>query len=377
MSKCLGIFFVNFLLLSGILAAQNDEINLKPSQSIFHYQQGSRQLKINNQAGWEKKRTQILDSMQQLFGKIPLLQNPHSFNISVKDTLKTTRYTRLNFCFTAAPGEIVTALLFTPNNLKPGEKRPAIITLHGTDKLGKMSLTGMNPRPNRAIAEELADRGYIVIAPDYPSFGDMEHYDFKTDRYESGTAKGIFNHIRCIDLLASLNEVNSEQIGAIGHSLGGHNAIFLGAFDTRVKVVVSSCGWTLFESYDPGPAVVERFGGKKLGAWAQDRYFPNIREKYHLDAEQLPVDFSEMIGAIAPRRFFSNSPLGDLNFSVKGVEKGMDQITWVYKLHRKADRLKVMYPDAGHDFPAAVREAAYAYIDRALDFKPNAHQLLP
>ena len=39
---------------------------------------------------------------------------------------------------------------------------------------------------------ELARRGYVVLAPDYPSFGDYA-YDFGTDRYSSGTMKGIFN----------------------------------------------------------------------------------------------------------------------------------------------------------------------------------------
>ena len=56
--------------------------------------------------------------------------------------------------------------------------------------------------------------------------------------------KGIWNHMRCVDLLVSRDDVDAEKIGTIGHSLGGHNAIFLGVFDRRVKVVVSSCGWT-------------------------------------------------------------------------------------------------------------------------------------
>lgn len=47
---------------------------------------------------------------------------------------------------------------------------------------------------------ELAERGYIVIAPDYPSMGDLTDYDFSSDRYESGTMKAIFNHMRCVDL---------------------------------------------------------------------------------------------------------------------------------------------------------------------------------
>ena len=53
--------------------------------------------------------------------------------------------------------------------------------------------------------------------------------------------KGIFNHMRCVDLLQAREDVDHERIGVLGHSLGGHNAIFLGAFDIRLKVIVSSC----------------------------------------------------------------------------------------------------------------------------------------
>jgi cephalosporin-C deacetylase-like acetyl esterase len=47
--------------------------------------------------------------------------------------------------------------------------------------------------------------------------------------------KGIFNHIRCVDFLVSRKDVSAHQIGVIGHSLGGHNAIFVSAFDQPLK----------------------------------------------------------------------------------------------------------------------------------------------
>ena len=76
-------------------------------------------------------------------------------------------------------------------------------------------------------------------------------FDFATDgaAYESGTMKGIWNHIRAVDLLESLPEVDPDRIGVIGHSLGGHNALFVAAFDQRIRAVVSSCGFNAFEDY--------------------------------------------------------------------------------------------------------------------------------
>ena len=77
---------------------------------------------------------------------------------------------------------------------------PAMLALHPTGPLGKGIVAGLGERPNRAYALELAQRGYVVLAPDYPSFGDYA-YDFQADAFVSGTMKGIFNHMRAVDLL--------------------------------------------------------------------------------------------------------------------------------------------------------------------------------
>src|SRR5699024_5532546 len=121
-------------------------------------------------------------------------------------------------------------------------RRPAMLALHPTGALGKKIVDGQSSLQNRAYAKELAQRGYVVIAPDYPDFGDLSNYNFKSDRYQSGTMKSIFDDIRCVDLLQARRDVDPDRIGVIGHSLGGHSAMFVGAFDPRLKVIVSSCG---------------------------------------------------------------------------------------------------------------------------------------
>jgi dienelactone hydrolase len=177
--------------------------------------------------------------------------------------------------------------------------------------------------------------------------------------------KGIFNNMRCVDLLVAREDVDSDCIGVIGHSLGGHNAIFTGAFDERLKVIVSSCGWTLLDYYNAGEAVTKKFGGA-LGPWAQDQYMPLLRDKYHLNIKKMPFDFDEVIAALAPRAFFSNSPVNDGNFNVKGVRKGIAEISQVYHFFGTKDQLEMRYPNCEHDFPLEVRFEAYGFVDEVL-----------
>jgi dienelactone hydrolase len=329
---------------------------------------------IKTPAQWGNKRMQIIAGMQKAMGVLPDRSHLPELNIKFKDSVKEATYTRYSISFTVAKDEELPALLYVPIQKGTPKKLAAMLVLHGTDALGKRGVAGESVKPNRACAKELAGRGYVVIAPDYPSFGDLKDYDFEKDRYQSGTMKAIFDHMRCVDLLQSRMDVDAERIGVIGHSLGGHNSMFVAAFDKRLKVIVSSCGWTLLSYYNAGDEVSKKFGGK-LGPWAQNRYMPLIRDKFNLDLQQMPFDFDEVIAALAPRPFFSNSPLNDANFNINGVKNGIANAQSVYHLFKADDNLQVRYPVAEHDFPPAERLAAYQFIDKALKHTPNQHQL--
>lgn len=332
---------------------------------------GHKAQRITTKAQWSQKRTQIIDSMQSVMGKLPLRTGYPPMNVQYHDTLKENTYTRYHISFTPAQGEIVYAFLYVPNKRPGFSKYPAMLALHPTGMPGKLITDGQGDNPdliqrkNRAYGKELAERGFVVIAPDYPSFGEAKDYDFAKDRYESATMKAIFDNMRCVDLIQSMPEVDPLRIGVIGHSLGGHNAIFTAVFDTRLKVIVSSCGWTMLDYYNIGEEASKRYGGR-LGPFAQDRYMPLFREKYGLKPEKIPFDFDELISALAPRAFFSCSPLKDSNFDFKGVTVGMDNAMVVYKFLNAANNLQVRYPNAGHDFPYETRQEAYQLIDKIL-----------
>jgi pimeloyl-ACP methyl ester carboxylesterase len=174
--------------------------------------------------------------------------------------------------------------------------------------------------------------------------------------YASATMKGIWNHMRCVDFLRSLPEVDGERIGAIGHSLGGHNSMFLAVFDDRVKCVVSSCGFCSFPRYMKGD----------LTGWSHDGYMPRIRTEFGRDPAKMPFDFTEVVAALAPRPFLACAPVGDTNFDIQGVKDCLAAARPVYDLLGADDHLKAVHPECGHDFPQATRLAAYEWLDRWL-----------
>src|SRR5262249_1808945 len=171
------------------------------------------------------------------------------------------------------------------------------------------------------------------------------------------TMKGIWNHIRAVDLLASLPEVDRERIGCIGHSLGGHNTLFVSAFEPRIKVAVTSCGFDSFLDY---------MGGDITGWTGARSYMPKIITDFGKDPHRMPFDFPEVLAAIAPRPAFINAPLHDSNFRVESVKKCVAAAASVYRLFGSESNLVASYPDSEHDFPAEVRQAAYDFIDKAL-----------
>ncbi|MBX3436944.1 MAG: alpha/beta fold hydrolase [Planctomycetaceae bacterium] len=313
---------------------------------------------IGSPDDWGLRRAQILANMQHVMGPLPGPEMRVPLDAEYGDEiLDQGTYTRRRVTFASAPGERVIAWLLQPKERT--ERGPAMLCLHQTVPIGKDEPVGLGGKPNLRYAQELAERGYVCLAPDYPSFGE-DHFDFEgaADRWKSGSMKAIWNNLRSVDFLETLPEVDPDRIGVIGHSLGGHNSLFTAAFDQRLRAVVTSCGFTEFHQY---------YGGDLKG-WTSLRYMPRIAAEYRNDPDRVPFDFQEVLGAIAPRPIFINAPIGDGNFEINGVRAVVAAIEPVYDRMRFRDwqRVRLETPDVGHDFPTDVREQAYTWLDKVL-----------
>jgi dienelactone hydrolase len=337
----------------------NSPFYIDHANLLIYKDAAGHELPVSTPDEWAIRRGHILDAMQDVMGPVPDDSRRVPLDMQIHSTMELPEYTRHEISYAAEPGDRVPAYLLIPHDL--ATPAPAMLCLHQTTTHGKAEPAGVAGLSNLMYAAHLAARGYVTLAPDYSLGGRFEGCDnYVIDPYAMGyvsaTMKGIWNHMRALDLLQSLPAVDPERIGSIGHSLGGHNTLFLGAFDARVKAMVSSCGFTCFPKY---------YGGDLTG-WSHSGYMPRIAEVYDKDPARLPFDFPDIVAALAPRALFVNAPLHDDNFDVSGVRDCIAAARPVYELHGAGAKLAAVYPDCGHDFPAEARAAAYDWLDQWL-----------
>ena len=320
-------------------------------------------------ADWSQRRAEILRGMQEVMGRLPGPEKRVPLEVRIENETDCGTYVRREITYAAEPGARVPAFLLLPKAvLEERATRPGVLAAMPTNNTEGnrpvVGLEGPNSKPNRNYGEELARRGFVVIVPPYPHLHAYKP-DLKGLGYASGTMKAIWDNIRALDVLAATPGVSAGGFGAIGHSLGGHNSIYTAVFDDRIKAVVSSCGFDSFLDYYAEKQAAVWEPGK---GWTQERYMPALA-KYAGRLHEIPFDFHELIGALAPRAFLAISPRGDSNFKWQSVDRVIAAARPVYRLHGVPERIEVVHPECEHDFPPEMREKAYAWLERFLAAK--------
>ncbi|MGE3538045.1 MAG: alpha/beta hydrolase [Candidatus Tectimicrobiota bacterium] len=119
--------------------------------------------------------------------------------------------------------------IYTPDDLRPGEKRAGIVLCHG--------YTGVKDLYLPDNARELNKAGYIVMTFDYKGWGES-----------AGTRSRLAPYSRVADVQAALSflstlpEVEAHRLGIYGTSYGGATVVWVGAIDPRVQCIVSVVG---------------------------------------------------------------------------------------------------------------------------------------
>ncbi|MBB5035991.1 dienelactone hydrolase family protein [Prosthecobacter dejongeii] len=341
----------------GLKAAEIPALRGLSRTHLLEYRDEAGKLKTaTTVAEWEVRRKAAVAAFLSMTGPLPGEVMRCPLDLRVEEEVDCGSYVRRLISYASSPGGRVPAYLCIPKAALMGKPAPAVLCLHPTENvIGHKVVVGLGGKPHRQYAAELAERGYVTLAPSYPLLAQYQP-DLKALGFTSGTMKAIWDNIRGLDLLETMPFVKKDAgFATIGHSLGGHNSIFTAVLEPRLKAVVSSCGFDSVLDYKDG----------NIKGWVQERYILKMGD-YLGRPQDVPFDYYELIACLAPRALYVNAPLKDSNFKWDSVDRIAAAAEAVYKLHGAEEGMIIRHPDCDHDFPDDERYESYGVIEKVL-----------
>jgi dienelactone hydrolase len=236
------------------------------------------------------------------------------------------------------PDIVASGILLLPKDLKPGERRPVVVCQHGLE--GRPEDV-CDPRINsvyRAFGAQLADRGYIVYAPQNPYIG--------KDRFRSLQRKLnplqqslysviVRQHDQTLRWLATLPQVDPARIAFYGLSYGGKTAMRVPAILPGYCLSICSGDFNEWVVKTTDPERPESY----LYTYELDMYEFGLAEKFN---------YAEMAGLIAPRPFMVERGHRDGVGVDEWVGHEFAKVKRTYDQLGLADRVEIAYFDDGH-----------------------------
>ena len=217
----------------------------------------------------------------------------------------------------------------------------------------------LDPSEELGIAAHLAELGFTVICPrcfiygrDFDGSNPQAHHaeqiDLMRERHPKwkGMARMIVDGRRAVDVLVNYLGVHRERVGAIGHSLGAKQVLYLMAFDERVAAGVFSDGGI----------------GLSFSNWDAVWYLgPTIRNPESL------LENHQVLAMIAPRSFL----LVGGEFDHDGAWPFIDGAKKLWRSYGSQCQKKVgwLRHHSGHRWPQEVRNDAYKFLIKHLTVK--------
>ena len=210
-------------------------------------------------------------------------------------------------------------------------------------------------------ANEALSRGYLVCL--YPGVDshhrekDYPGYDRVWETFRAEYPGATWTEIsikawlasRCLDCLLDPQygyNVAPGQVGIIGHSRYGKQALIAAAFDQRITAVVARSPGS------PGSCAY-RFCSRTTFAEAPadfpGEWFLSSLRTYTGRENELPIDAHGWLALIAPRRCLIHTAQNDDCEPTFAVERSYLEARKVYRLLGRPENLRVHYRSGGHD----------------------------
>ncbi len=297
---------------------------------------------------WKKHRSQLRQDWLKILGPLP--QAPSDgFKLRTVSEEHLSTFSRTLVRYAAEPGRFVNAYILRPAG-DIHTVRPGVVAFHPTNKESIKVVAGTGGRPDQHLALPLVEHGFVVICPENfinekttwneaVAAARIRHPD------STGMATMLADGMRSVDVLSTFPGVDPTRIGAIGHSLGAKQVLYLMAFDARVAAGVFSEGGI----------------GLNFSNWDANWYLgPQTK------SVKFKHDHHELLGLIAPR------PL--LIFGGETGRAADGDRTWpyitaanhVYQLYGEPTRLGFINHHEGHTFPPPMADKAIEWLDTYL-----------
>ena len=270
----------------------------------------------------------------------------------------------------------IAALMLTPKTPGP---HPAIVLLHDHGSkfdIGKEKL--IRPWGNaeqlasaqawadkffsgRFIGDELAKRGYTVIAIDSPGWGDRgpmvyEQQQALASNYfnlgRSLAGEVAYEDMRTVDFMASLKGVDPLRIGVLGFSMGGFRAWQLAALSDKLAATAVISWFGTYEGLmTPGNNVLR-------GQSAFYMLHPGMPAK---------MDIPDIASIAAPKPMLIFSGGQDKLFPAQAVSDAFAKVHKVWASQKADDMLVTKsWPELGHVFYRQQQDEVFPWLDKWL-----------
>lgn len=322
---------------------------------------------VTDAAAYPAWRERFASRFRDLLGPLP---EGVPLNAETLSTTDCGTYLRHHVVYDSEATMSVPAYLLVPKAREGALPGPAILAQHGHGP-GKDSICGIPTpghvpdEPNEYVsidyAHQLAERGYVVLAPDLRTFGERQDWNPPENYACNLTAMhlamfgmnlltlDLWDLARGVDLLAAHPLVDPARIGMVGLSQGGTCTLFLSAWDERISAAVVS-GY--FNSWRDCARIPWNMCGSQV-------LYGMLGQMDHLDLAAL----------VAPRPLLIESGTRDMIFPTEATQREHARLAQVYAGLGVAERLALDVFDGGHRWHG---EVAYPFLERWLGSSKEA-----